>query len=53
MLCFENELTPLEKRILARVGLGRGVNTQVIKKLALVKEDFDNSKWGDKKMRKW
>ena len=46
MLCFESQLTPFEKRVLARVGLGKGVNFQVIKKLALVKKDFDDKKWG-------
>ncbi len=47
MLCFESQLTPLEKRILARLGVGGGVNVQVIKKLALVKKDFDDKKWGE------
>lgn len=45
MLTWENQLTPDEKRFLARLGIGRGVNNKVIRKLAIVKKNFDEGKY--------
>ena len=45
MLAWENQLSSDEKRFLARLGIGHGVNNKVIKKLAIVKKDFDEGKY--------